>query len=276
MAFYEQERIENFEFYSKFEKLGLDKLIHQLNVQVSSRADVCKELISHVNKIYQKFNENNGQPSSSTTINFSQDVRDSNNKAQRKRKELAAQKRAKIIAKMTELQKNFMEKNLQLCTDNPDDPMPSTSPGTRYSSMISSTDQEILSTSPNSSFKFEPMVVDDSMTVIQPCLGTNDIELSTPMKQTLTCIFCQENSEVKLNSKALVLSAYVQKLVLLFFSVESNREVFVFSSRVLSKNRARRIENWDAFDPTFMSNDLHWGIHVSSCGHAIHADCWTK
>ncbi|CAF1522489.1 unnamed protein product, partial [Adineta steineri] len=64
--------------------------------------------------------------------------------------------------------------------------------------------------------------------------------------------------EVKLNSEALVLSAYVQ------------------NSRVLSKNRTRRIENWDVFDPTFMSNDLHWGVHVSSCGHAIHASCWTK
>ena len=48
------------------------------------------------------------------------------------------------------------------------------------------------------------------------------------------------------------------------------------SSRVLSKNRTKKIENWDTFDPTFMSNDLHWGVHVSSCGHAIHASCWTK
>lgn len=50
----------------------------------------------------------------------------------------------------------------------------------------------------------------------------------------------------------------------------------MFSSRVLSKNRSKRIENWDTFDPSFMSNDLQWGVHVSSCGHAIHASCWTK
>ena len=270
MAFYEQERVENFQFYSKLEKFELDKLIHQLNLQTPARAEVCKELLSHVNKIYRKFNENNGKSNSSTTVSTCQEVQDTSKKAQRKRKELAAQKRAKIIAKMTELQKNFMEKNLQLCTDNPDDPLPSTSPDTRISS-----DQEILSTSPNTPFKFEPMVVEDCVTVIQPCLGTNDTDLAPPPKQNLTCIFCQETGEVKLNSEALVLSAYVQKFVF-FLSREFHGRVSVFSSRVLSKNRARRIENWDAFDPTFMSNDLHWGIHVSSCGHAIHASCWTK
>lgn len=193
----------------------MDKLIHQLNVQTPSRADTCKELISQVNKIYRKFTENNGQPSSSTTMNVNPDVIDSTKKAQRKRKELAAQKRAKIIAKMTELQKNFMEKNIQLCADNPDEL--STSPGAHYSSMISSSDQEILSTSPNTPAKFEPMLVEDCLTTIQPCLGTNDTDLSSSVKQTLTCIFCQENSEVKLNSEALVLSAYIQKCVALVF-----------------------------------------------------------
>ncbi|CAF4934560.1 unnamed protein product, partial [Rotaria socialis] len=61
--------------------------------------------------------------------------------------------------------------------------------------------------------------------------GTNDLEFSQSAKQILTCIFCQENSEVKINSEAIVLSAYVQ------------------NSRVLSKTRSRRIENWDTFDP---------------------------
>lgn len=249
-------------------------MIHQLNVQTPSRADTCKELIAQVNKIYRKFTENNGQPSSSSTINVTQETTDSTKKAQRKRKELAAQKRAKIIAKMTELQRNFMERNIQLCADNPDEQL-STSPGTHYSSMISTSDQEILSTSPNTPAKFESMLVEDYHTVIQPCLGTNDTDLSSSVKQSLTCIFCQENSEVKLNTEALVLSAYVQKYVVFDISIIRG-STFLFSSKVLSKNRARRIENWDAFDPTFMSNDLHWGVHVSSCGHAIHASCWAK
>jgi hypothetical protein len=117
---------------------------------------------------------------------------------------------------MTELQKNFIEKNIQLCSDTMDEPqssiIESTSPGT-YSHY--SSDQQLFSTSPNTPLKFEPMIVDDFYPIIQSCLGTNDIELSQPIKQILTCIFCQENSEVKLNSEALVLSAYVQKFVIL-------------------------------------------------------------
>ncbi|CAF3515417.1 unnamed protein product [Rotaria sp. Silwood1] len=264
LACYEQERELNFEFYSKFQKIELDKLINQLHLNTPSKAETCKELLAYVIKLYSKFNETNEQLNSSTTINTNQETSDLTKRAQRKRKDLAAQKRAKIIAQMTELQKNFIEKNIQLCSDSIDEPqistVESTSQGTysQLSSMISSSDQQILSTSPTTPLKFEPMIIDDTYPIIQCCFGRTDIELSQPIKQILTCIFCQENSEVKLNSEVLVLSAFVQ------------------NSRVLSKNRTRRIENWDTFDPTFMSNDLHWGVHVSSCGHAIHASCWTK
>ncbi|CAF1204742.1 unnamed protein product [Rotaria sordida] len=263
LACYEQERESNFEFYSKCQKSELDKLINQLHLNTPSKAETCKELLAYVIKLYNKFNETNEQLNSST-ITTNQDTSDLTKRAQRKRKDLAAQKRAKIIAQMTELQKNFIEKNIQLCSDSIDEQQISTiesiSPGTssQLSSLISSSDQQILSTSPNTEFKFEPMSIDDTYPIVQCCFGRNDIELSQTTKQILTCIFCQENSEVKLNSEALVLSAYVQ------------------NSRVLSKTRTRRIENWDTFDPTFMSNDLHWGVHVSSCGHAIHASCWTK
>jgi len=132
---------------------------------------------------------------------------------------------------MTELQKNFIEKNIQLCSDSIDDQqsiMESTSPGTysHLSSMTGSTDQQILSTLPETTFKFEPMIIEDSYPIIQSCLGTNDIELSQPTKQILTCIFCQENSEVKLNSEALVISAYVQKFVFSFIEFRSLNVIF--------------------------------------------------
>lgn len=125
---------------------------------------------------------------------------------------------------MTELQKNFIEKNMDLCSESIDEQTSvteSTSPGTysHLSSMMSTSDPNVLSTSPNTPFKFEPMIVEESYSTIQSCLGTNDIELSQPAKQMLTCIFCQENSEVKLNSEALVLSAYVQKFVYFFYRI---------------------------------------------------------
>ncbi|CAF3756931.1 unnamed protein product [Rotaria socialis] len=261
LACYEQERTPNFEFYSKCQKFELDKLINQLHLNTPSKAETCKELLAYVIKLYSRFSETNEQLNSSTSVNFNQETSDITKRQQRKRKDLAAQKRAKIIAQMTELQKNFIEKNIQLCSESIDDQaLESTSPGTysQLSSMISSSDQQILPISPTMPLKFEPMSIDDTYPNIQSCFGTNDLEFSQSAKQILTCIFCQENSEVKINSEAIVLSAYVQ------------------NSRVLSKTRSRRIENWDTFDPTFMSNDLHWGVHVSSCGHAIHASCWTK
>jgi hypothetical protein len=147
----------------------------------------------------------------SSTVTIHQETIDLTKRAQRKRKDLAAQKRAKIIAQMTELQKNFIEKNIQLCSDSMDEQQSVTS---------NSSDQQIFSTSPNTPLKFEPMIMDDKYPIIiQSCLGTNDVELSQPIKQMLTCIFCQENSEVKFNSEALVLSAYVQKLVCFLFEI---------------------------------------------------------
>lgn len=149
-------------------------------------------------------------------MNINSDSSDLSKRQQRKRKDLAAQKRAKIIAQMTQLQKNFIEKNIQLCSESVDEQQIETSPPGTYSqlsSMVSSSDQQILSTSPITPLKFEPMNIDDNYPIVQCCFGTNDLELSQSTKQILTCIFCQENSEVKLNSEALVLSAYVQKLV---------------------------------------------------------------
>lgn len=147
-------------------------------------------------------------------------------RAQRKRKDLAAQKRAKIIAQMTELQKNFIEKNVQLCSECIDEQQQTSTvelatPGSysQLSSVTSLSDQLIpLSTLPDVPLKVEPMIIDDMYSTIPSWLEVDDNELSQPVKQSLTCIFCQENSEVKLNSEALVLSAYVQKLVRRIFA----------------------------------------------------------
>lgn len=135
----------------------------------------------------------------SSTITTLQETEDLTKRAHRKRKDLAAQKRAKIIAHMTELQKNFMEKNLSLCGESVDEQQ--------------SPDQQVFSTSPDTIPKFEPMLVDDTHSTIQSCLGTYDTDGSQPSKQSITCIFCQENSDVKLNAEAIVLPAYVQKFV---------------------------------------------------------------
>ena len=172
-----------------------------------------------LSQLYNRFNSIS-EPSGmeTTTVSVNEETLDSTKRAQTKRKDLAAQKRAKIIARMTALQKNFIEQNIQLCSDAQDRAVPtsdgeptSSSPtGTfsQLSSMISSSSEQPLSTSPHTSLSFEPMPIE---TTIQSCLGTHDFDTAPSSRQELTCIFCQESSEVKLNSEAIVISAYVQK-----------------------------------------------------------------
>jgi len=252
LGFYEQERSPTVQFHSRCEKFQFDQYFNQLKNDCSSR-NLCRELVTFMINLYNRFNQSTDVPmDENTTSNAVQESLDSKKQAQRKRKDLAAQKRAKIIAQMAASQKNFLEQNKELCPDFLD---PKSNTSEPNSASPNANDLMNLSMSPPTLNTYESMIVEPT---VQSCLGTYDVESSPTVQQKLTCIFCQESSDVKLNSDALVLSAYVQ------------------NSRVLSRNRTRRIENWDSFDPTFMSSDLHWGVHVSSCGHAIHASCWTR
>uniref|UniRef100_A0A8C3DGZ1 E3 ubiquitin-protein ligase n=1 Tax=Corvus moneduloides TaxID=1196302 RepID=A0A8C3DGZ1_CORMO len=148
-------------------------------------------------------------------------------KAERKRKAEAARlHRQKIMAQMSALQRNFIETHklliqmviLYLCHF--------------WSYSISS-------------------AVDYSRIVLGPKRGPSVIE-----KEVLTCILCQEEQEVKLESAAMVLSACVQK------------------STALTQDRSRILEL--SGDPLFMHPDLPCGTHTGSCGHVMHAACWQK
>ena len=74
-----------------------------------------------------------------------------------------------------------------------------------------------------------------------------------------TCILCREEQEVTITGRCLVLSAFIQR------------------STVLSKNRDRKLSNdSENIDPLFVSSDLYFGPHISTCGHVMHSDCWQK
>ena len=74
-----------------------------------------------------------------------------------------------------------------------------------------------------------------------------------------TCILCREEQEVTITGRCLVLSAFIQR------------------STVMSKNRDRKLWNdSDNIDPLFVSSDLYFGPHISTCGHVMHSDCWQK
>lgn len=50
---------------------------------------------------------------------------------------------------------------------------------------------------------------------------------------------------------------------------------FVQPSNVLSQNRYNIAHTLspDTSDTTILPIDLHWGVHIASCGHAMHYEC---
>uniref|UniRef100_UPI00398E757E E3 ubiquitin-protein ligase UBR2 n=1 Tax=Pristiophorus japonicus TaxID=55135 RepID=UPI00398E757E len=151
-------------------------------------------------------------------------------KADRKRKaEIARLRREKIMAQMSEMQRHFIDENRELFQQTLEELEASSS------------------TAPDNS----PIVPDAALTALGP-RQTRVFE----KKQVVTCILCQEEQEIKMNNKAMVLASFVQR------------------STVLSKNRTRTIQDPENYDPLFMQPDLACGTHIGSCGHIMHAHCW--
>lgn len=152
-------------------------------------------------------------------------------KAERKRKaEIARLRREKIMAQMSEMQRHFIDENKEL-----------------FQQTIE------LDASASAALDNSPLVPDAALTA----LGPAQTQVPEP-RQFVTCILCQEEQEVTVESRAMVLAAFVQR------------------STVLSKDRSKVIEDPEKYDPLFMHPDLSCGTHTGSCGHAMHAHCWQR
>ncbi|XP_066487271.1 E3 ubiquitin-protein ligase UBR1 isoform X2 [Tiliqua scincoides] len=167
----------------------------------------------------------------STKANEMQKTQDKE-KAERKRKAEAARlHRQKIMAQMSALQKNFIETHKILYENT----------------------QEIQGREVMEEESIQP-IIDDSRIALGPKRGPCVTE-----KEVLTCILCQEEQEVTLESAAMVLSACVQR------------------STALTQRRGKLLElSGDKIDTLFMDPDLSCGTHTGSCGHVMHAACWQK
>ena len=119
-------------------------------------------------------------------------------KAERKRKaEIARLRREKIMAQMSEMQRHFIDENKELFQQTLD-----------------------LDTSLSAVLDNSPVVSDMTLTALGP--GQTQVP---EQRQFVTCILCQEEQEVKVESRAMVLAAFVQR------------------STVLSKDRSKFIQN---------------------------------
>uniref|UniRef100_A0A8C5T726 E3 ubiquitin-protein ligase n=1 Tax=Malurus cyaneus samueli TaxID=2593467 RepID=A0A8C5T726_9PASS len=153
-------------------------------------------------------------------------------KAERKRKaEIARLRREKIMAQMSEMQRHFINENKELFQQT----------------------LEELDTSTSGAHENSPVISDAKLTA----LGPEQTRVAEP-RQVVMCILCQEEQEVKVDSRAMVLAAFIQR------------------STVLSKNRNKITPDPEKYDPIFMHPDLSCGTHTGSCGHIMHAHCWQR
>uniref|UniRef100_A0A8C8BDV7 E3 ubiquitin-protein ligase n=1 Tax=Otus sunia TaxID=257818 RepID=A0A8C8BDV7_9STRI len=153
-------------------------------------------------------------------------------KAERKRKaEIARLRREKIMAQMSEMQRHFINENKELFQQT----------------------LEELDTSTSGVHENSPVISDAKLTALGP-----EQTRVAEHRQVVMCILCQEEQEVKVDSRAMVLAAFIQR------------------STVLSKNRNKTTPDPEKYDPLFMHPDLSCGTHTGSCGHIMHAHCWQR
>ncbi|KAH0518578.1 E3 ubiquitin-protein ligase UBR2, partial [Microtus ochrogaster] len=125
-------------------------------------------------------------------------LKSSRDKAERKRKaEIARLRREKVMAQMSAMQRNFIDENKELFQQTTE-----------------------LDASASAALDSGPLVSDTALTALGPA------QTQVPeQRQLVTCILCQEEQEVTMESKAMVLAAFVQR------------------STVLSKDRTKFIQD---------------------------------
>ncbi|CAL1548723.1 unnamed protein product, partial [Lymnaea stagnalis] len=153
----------------------------------------------------------------------------------KKRTQAAAKRRAKIMAQMAKMQRDFIAENAELFENT-------------------STESLLLQAAehPGEVDMGEVMTGDEVLIALGP--NQSSSKMLGPIQ--VTCILCQEEQRISSSGRAMVLSAFVQQ------------------STVLSQNRKPQSGSATEPDPLFPPADLNKGTHTSSCGHVMHHECW--
>ncbi|KAB7502596.1 E3 ubiquitin-protein ligase UBR2 [Armadillidium nasatum] len=238
-----------FRFTSKAQNYYILPLLEFLTG--SSRAITHKDILKWtINRYHEVERLSASEPakhrqktSESNSSNSSSSLGSTSASAEKKRKaDMAAERKARIMSKMANLQKNFILKNESLFKETPD---------------VDNTPADM----PSSLMDTSPLPPENMIAV-----GPNQT-LSSHKDNIYTCILCHQDdsalpssSNETGNMRAMVLGALVQR------------------STVLSKNGLSigHLLSPDTHDTLLLSLDLHWGAHISSCGHAMHAKCWQR
>ncbi len=224
-------------FKEKAEKFNILGLLEQL--VGNQRIDSHKELLNWVIEKMRppSTSDSEAGPSSGSPMT-SQDDKAIAADIMATKKAAAAARRAKIMAQMMSAQKNFIKENSELFEESPSDKK-------------------------NTSVTTEvEMKGGEDVAVV--ALGKN----RSPPSATETefvCILCQEEQSLSANSDALVMAAFTQRST-------------VMSGR---RNGGKKEEDLPPLPPQYSScpvllADIPSAPHTSSCGHIMHAACWSK
>lgn len=229
-------------FTERAEKWRLELLIEELCS--SARVEAHKDLLVWTLAKYRQIAAPRRQGGPSTTVpsTLLQETSQSEGTAKEEkewRAMMAAQKRAKIMAQMTAMQKNFMKENAKL-----------------FETTVSEVGKM-------SDLKGLPMDLSENMETAPVALGPN--QTSKPIiEQQYTCILCQEDQTVSADGPALLLAAFVQQSTVLCQHRKTENLDMEESGR------------YDLPDPLFLPASVGPAPHTGTCGHVMHTHCWQK
>lgn len=223
-----------FSFTSKARKEGILTFLQDCLQcpRIDGQKDLLKFILKQFKNVENLSTHEGGESSKYTSVEVAGHSSTHDNSADERKlgAEKAAARRTRIMAQMANMQKNFIKKYADLFDETANDDS---------GGVVMEEVQEEKVTNPIA-------------------IGRN--QCGRYIKPEIhTCILCRENQEVSSVGRTLVMSAYVQR------------------SMVLSKNRrSHQLEDPDGYDPLLLPADLFCGPHTSTCGHVMHSDCWQK
>ncbi|KAJ9589000.1 hypothetical protein L9F63_017695 [Diploptera punctata] len=234
----EKQHCQFLRFTERAEKWGIEHMIEELctSVRVEAHKDLLMWALSKYRQVAAQWRQDGPTSAAPTELVPETSQTEDTVKEKEWRAKMAAAKRAKIMAHISTLQKNFMKENAKLFETT------ETKESELGGSMMDLS--EVLETSPIA-------------------LGPNQTSKVNPERK-YTCILCQEVQIVSADGPALVLAAFVQQSTVLSQCRKTE-------SLDMEESGSDEVP-----DPLFLPATLGSAPHTGTCGHVMHSHCWQK
>jgi E3 ubiquitin-protein ligase UBR2 len=180
--------------------------------------------------------------------------------ARQRKAEMAAARRAAILAQMSAQQKSFIKEHAKLFQETESEAAAAAGSGTILGSSLGGSAMD-LSESACASLGA------DLVPSFPVCLGPEFSVGPLPADQSYTCIVCQEEHRQTGEQPAMVLAAFVQLSTVLRW--KNDKEAANVSSTTAEELNPN---TW----PGLVDAGRRMGTHISSCGHVMHFGCWEQ